>query len=1006
MNKSPQSNFGRDRINHFVRSLSAYRMLLIVPTVVCTVLALGYALFKYDSWTARQSLVIRDDLVGKSFKPGRFESLDSLKSAQETILEIARKPQVISNALKNLGPPPMMLTGRQHWPSEKVIEDVQGTILIGAPNGAEFGKTEVILLSAKASSRERARQFIELLLTEIDQKLREVRSAKIQSMSEELGQAVETARISFETSAKQLQQMDAKFGADLSTLRSLNLPNASDGSIQKTISEIRSEQRRQATEVDLAKKQQEMLIKSYQDPAQYLVTSSELLKMQPRLEQLVAGLSASQLELAKVSGKYTEEHTEVKSAKRAILDIKVQILKEIQASIHALGANIEFGEDRIRKLVESENKLEDRLSELSSARVEYDKLEQEVSKKSEVLGQARQELVQVQSVGQSNIDLLTRVGEPQVSTRPDGPGKRMIVVAGVLGGLLIGFGLFMFTVPLYEVDDQPETRLPGEHPQTNSQQSPTPEPAVQPPVPVATTPTQPQRQNVTTADDKGQQEPLLPALIQPPATQPTSTQSGSDQSYANRPAPSEIEPMRPEVVLQPRNILEQLNAQSQSALTAKKQSQPVKQEVSSEFNDRRVIPTRRKTDSTFAAKSQPESIRRPASGQATPNAEPPTATHLTAEMEIVDGQSSVVKICQDPAPTLERPIRPQEKTPQLERGQIPGGLGLSQMSQSHRHRSAADGPITAAPLDEQKLKHKSNVRPINLTKSSQGLNQIGPNEPLATDLTQPEHQPGTTQIKRRRNPESTIDLSDQVSFSSPTEPADFDDQQVEKRENTSPFETRSELSSGSEQEQKPEVGPIVGKRQSAVTEQLSFKQIYSSLDQPELRQFGVELSPETLKPDLMGSDSADDNRSEVRPADAADSESAAGRDEILKGRREVADALSPAEIVQQLRVQQQQAAADESADMIKRVALRPANHGANSNKGQPDVIVSSNEQNDGSTVLEIRRRGDSPNDSSRPISGASPINEQIQNLNEAIAEFCDPKKRKSNVDEDNESEKP
>ena len=161
MNKSTHSNVGRDRIEHFLKTLSDYRMLVIVPTVVCTVLALGYAVLKSNTWTARQSLVIRDDLVGKSFKPGRFESLESLKSAQETILEIARKPQVIRKALKNLGPNPMTLTSRKNWPSEKVIEDVQGTISIGAPNGAEFGKTEVILLSTKASSRERSRQLID-----------------------------------------------------------------------------------------------------------------------------------------------------------------------------------------------------------------------------------------------------------------------------------------------------------------------------------------------------------------------------------------------------------------------------------------------------------------------------------------------------------------------------------------------------------------------------------------------------------------------------------------------------------------------------------------------------------------------------------------------------------------------------------------------------------------------------------------------------------------------------
>ncbi len=452
MNHSNSKNIARERLDHLVSTLSRHRNLIIVPTVICTVLAIGYCLLKSNTWTARQSLVIRDDLTGESFKPGRFESLESLKLAQETILEIARDPQVIRNALQKLGPPPFMISGKNSWPGEKVIEQMQGQITIAAPNGAEFGKTEVILLNTKGSTRERAREFIELMLNEVDQKLSEVRTLKVNSMIIELEQAVESAQISFDRSAIELQEMDAKFGADLSILRGLNLQQTGDGSLQQTIVEIRKEQRTATEDLDSAIQQRQLLANALEEPQQYLVTSSELLKMQPRLNQLVEGLSKAELELAALSGKFTDQHMEVISAKVGIRDIKLRILKEIQASIHGLSSQIESAQSRLDNLKHYEKEFENRLSGLSSSRVAYEKLEQEVGKKSEVLGQARQELAQIQSLGASTANLLTRVGEPQVATQPDGPGKRVIVVAGAMCGLLIGFGLLMFVAPPFEND--------------------------------------------------------------------------------------------------------------------------------------------------------------------------------------------------------------------------------------------------------------------------------------------------------------------------------------------------------------------------------------------------------------------------------------------------------------------------------------------------------------------------------------------------------------------------
>ena len=143
----------RSPAGQIIRSLIDYRHWLLAPVFVCTLLAVLYSLFATKTYTSRQSLVIRDNLVGTFFKPGRFDSLDSMKSAQETILEISRRPRVVRAALEKLGPPGFK---GKSWLTDQVIMETQGRIQLGAPNGAEFGRTEAVVLSVPDSSRERS----------------------------------------------------------------------------------------------------------------------------------------------------------------------------------------------------------------------------------------------------------------------------------------------------------------------------------------------------------------------------------------------------------------------------------------------------------------------------------------------------------------------------------------------------------------------------------------------------------------------------------------------------------------------------------------------------------------------------------------------------------------------------------------------------------------------------------------------------------------------------------
>ena len=121
------------RLDYLLTTLWKFRLWWSVPAVAGLVLACGYALFvRGETWSARQSFIVRDDLTGQSYKPGRFESLESMKSAQETILEISRRPEVIRKTLEKLRPA-SGAANNSDWINDELIEDIQGSIAFSAP---------------------------------------------------------------------------------------------------------------------------------------------------------------------------------------------------------------------------------------------------------------------------------------------------------------------------------------------------------------------------------------------------------------------------------------------------------------------------------------------------------------------------------------------------------------------------------------------------------------------------------------------------------------------------------------------------------------------------------------------------------------------------------------------------------------------------------------------------------------------------------------------------------
>src|SRR6185437_15562381 len=109
--------------------------------VIFGALAVAYAALRPVSWEATQALLVRDEAVGNTIRPGRFTHLDDMKTAQETVLELIKSRSVLAGALASVGPP-ADYTSPEPWPSAEAIEALQQTIKLTPPKGAEFGKTE------------------------------------------------------------------------------------------------------------------------------------------------------------------------------------------------------------------------------------------------------------------------------------------------------------------------------------------------------------------------------------------------------------------------------------------------------------------------------------------------------------------------------------------------------------------------------------------------------------------------------------------------------------------------------------------------------------------------------------------------------------------------------------------------------------------------------------------------------------------------------------------------
>ncbi|MEM9828867.1 MAG: hypothetical protein AAF958_19935 [Planctomycetota bacterium] len=407
-----------------------------------------YALLSTDIYTSRIGLVVRDEATSSSIdRMGRFPSQTELKAAQETILEMVQNPETVAAALREIGPPHG--GPDPDYPSREAVDDASEAVNLLAPQGSEFGNTEVVYLQAKSTSRDRAEKYSSAMYNALATQLRHVRKLRADSIIEELTRARDLAKVSLQIAMDELATMEVQFGEDLGEMRNLRDTISGEGANRRALEELTANL--QTAELELSRMQslEAILRRGAEDASHLLIAGPDIVASQPSLQRLKDGLIDAQLRSSSLAGTLTANNPKRRAAKKTEDEIRTRLQAESDAAVRSMQPTIRLQEELVRRLQTRQAKIRQRLDSLAKYRTEYARIDSEVKNRTEQLDQAQRSLAEAEAARSAALDtnLIAKFGPAQTGERPIGPGGLTITAGASVAGLIFGLGVVFLVAP-------------------------------------------------------------------------------------------------------------------------------------------------------------------------------------------------------------------------------------------------------------------------------------------------------------------------------------------------------------------------------------------------------------------------------------------------------------------------------------------------------------------------------------------------------------------------------
>lgn len=428
-------------------ALRAHRLRWIAPGVALAIAALALPSVVPPKWVATQAMMIRNEAGTAVEGRGKFRQVEELKITQGTVLEIAKSRPALEAALRRVGPPSGK--SRADYPTPKDVARLRKAVAVVAPSGTEFGKTEVFYLKVKDADRERAVALASALSAETQSAFQAVLNAKSGSMAQELERSLAVANRDLGASSAKLQSLEQKVGSDLGELRILQQQPSSNGELRQRVVFIENEIQALRNRQRLNNEMESLLKRLQQDPRHVMAAPNSLLESQVALKRLKEGLVAAQLKKAELLGNMSEDHPTVKAAAMAEGQIRNEIQLELTAAIHGIDDERRMIAGQLETFQQQLAETQARLEKIAGLRTEYANLSAEVDHRTKLVEGIETDLTEARAgaAGANAASLITLIDKPDPGVKPEGPGRAMLGLAGLMGGLFGGVGLVILTVP-------------------------------------------------------------------------------------------------------------------------------------------------------------------------------------------------------------------------------------------------------------------------------------------------------------------------------------------------------------------------------------------------------------------------------------------------------------------------------------------------------------------------------------------------------------------------------
>jgi uncharacterized protein involved in exopolysaccharide biosynthesis len=317
-------------------------------------------------------------------------------------------------------------------------------------------------------------RLLNALCDQVERRLGQLRDQQAQSLITELEKQVELSTEAHEKETQRLVEFEGQLGADLGELRTLHSAFSGQSDLRQQLVQLEGEHRQAKMRLQEAEQLLAMLTAADRKPGQLVAMPNSLLDSQPALRRLKDGLIDAQLRTAQLSGSRSADHPYVKSALLAEESIRQNLHGELRIAVQAAEAELKLASERYAVNSEQLNGVELRLGRLAEHRADYSNRIAAVASSRAVLERARGRLSEVRATQAAvhSVSLVSRVDQPETGIHPTGPSRAIVVLTGMLGGLMIGFGCFLLSVS----PESPPTGTVHDSGQTAPANQPQPEP--------------------------------------------------------------------------------------------------------------------------------------------------------------------------------------------------------------------------------------------------------------------------------------------------------------------------------------------------------------------------------------------------------------------------------------------------------------------------------------------------------------------------------------------------